>query len=151
MGAHPVVMAGRMVLCVVVAEVVDAWVPVDEELAEADAILNPVEAHVNGLAALLLDRVVDDARSCAVICLDGGSRLHVAQFFQGDAEGTRVTTVVEQGCQFGLGCACHNFFENLPKHEDGAIEWWGWIVGSCLVAHIMVSASCGARLGLGQI
>jgi hypothetical protein len=37
------------------------------ELALADAVANPVEAHVNGFGSFLFDSVIGDAKGCTVI------------------------------------------------------------------------------------
>ena len=46
---HETVMTGRMMFRVVVAEVRAAGLPLDKELLLLGPILDPVEAHVDGL------------------------------------------------------------------------------------------------------
>jgi hypothetical protein len=50
----------KMVFHEVVSEVGGATLPVDDELALAYAVADPVEAHVNGFGALLVDGVIGD-------------------------------------------------------------------------------------------
>ena len=80
-------MAGRVMLGVIVTKVFVAGAPVDEEVALADAILEPVESHVHGFGAFLFDGVVGEAGGRGVVSLDGRGWLWVAKFFEGDTEG----------------------------------------------------------------
>ena len=45
----------------VVRSIVICFTPVDAEVAWADAVTDPVEAHTNGFVAALLDSVIGDA------------------------------------------------------------------------------------------
>ena len=94
----------------VVSFIVLPWGPIDLELALADAAADPVKAHVNGFTALLFHRIVDDAFSGDIVRFDRSCWLIVAQFFEGHADWTRFTAVVEERGQLGLGCAGDNFF-----------------------------------------
>ena len=51
-------MIRRVMFCVIVAHICYAWLPVDKELAAAGAVADPVEAHVDGLGALLFGGVI---------------------------------------------------------------------------------------------
>ena len=69
--------------------IVICFTPVDAELALADAVTDPLEAHINGFGVALLDSVVVDAccgivlginycwrlmvLKCKKSCSDGGS------------------------------------------------------------------------------
>ena len=44
--------------CVIVVQIGYTWLPVDEELAAAGAVADPVEAHADGFGALLFDGVI---------------------------------------------------------------------------------------------
>ena len=52
------VMSKRVMFCVIVGQIGYAWLPVDEELATAGAVADPVETHVDGFGALMFDGVV---------------------------------------------------------------------------------------------
>ena len=69
-GAHVDVVGGRMVFCVVVGQVGCSWSPVDVELALLDPVLQPVEAHVDGLGAFLFDGVCEDTMACGIVGLE---------------------------------------------------------------------------------
>ena len=49
--------------------------PLDDELALAFSVADPVVAHVDGFGTLLLDCFVDDAFSKSIVSLDGRGRL----------------------------------------------------------------------------
>ena len=51
-------MSRRVMFCVIVGHIGYAWLPVDEELAAAGAVADPVEAHVYGFGALLFDGII---------------------------------------------------------------------------------------------
>ena len=84
-----------MVFGKIVGLVESAAAPVDEELALANAVANPVEAHIDSLGAPLFHRVVGNT-SCGVIVCDNGCRgLWVSKFFETDAEGACLLAIVE--------------------------------------------------------
>ena len=55
------------------------------ELALGNAVLEPVEAHVNGFGLILFDGVVEDTIGRAVVGSDRGRGLFVSQFNEGDS------------------------------------------------------------------
>ena len=71
--------AGREVLCKVIGEIIATCFPMDCELDLFDSVSNPVEVHVNGFGSFLFDRVIGDAFSTRVVCLDGSGWLGVSQ------------------------------------------------------------------------
>ena len=46
--SYNTVMGGRVVLGEVVTEVSATWFPINEKLALTGAVLDPIEAHING-------------------------------------------------------------------------------------------------------
>ena len=75
-------MAWEMVFGVVVSEVGASRVPVNIEMALADDIPDPVEAHVNCLRLFLLDGVVCKPHCCGVIDLHGSGGLGMSEFLK---------------------------------------------------------------------
>ena len=51
-------MRRRVVFCVIFVQIGYAWLPVDEELTAAGAVVDPVEAHVDGFGVLMFDGVI---------------------------------------------------------------------------------------------
>ena len=78
---HLDVMGCGVALCVVVAAVVLASIPADDEVSLFGTVLYPVKSHVEGFGASLLHRLVDDAFGCAVVCGDDCWWLGVAHFY----------------------------------------------------------------------
>ena len=70
-------------LAQVVSLVGGARAPVDSELALLDAVLEPVEAHVDGLGTTLFDCAVHDALCAFVVGLDGSGGLGMAKLALG--------------------------------------------------------------------
>jgi hypothetical protein len=62
-------MGTRMVFAVVVCEIVFSGCPVDVKLFLLDATANSVEAHVDGLQALLFDVIIGNATGCRIVSL----------------------------------------------------------------------------------
>ena len=55
---HEAAMSSRVMFCVIVSKIGCAWLPVDEELAAAGMVVDPVETHSDGFGALLFDGVI---------------------------------------------------------------------------------------------
>jgi hypothetical protein len=86
-------MGCRMMLGKIVGMIGAAWFPMDLELFLAYAVAYPVKAHVHGLGAALLDGIVADTGSSAVIGHDGGFGLGVAHFGKARADGACLAAV----------------------------------------------------------
>ena len=71
---------GGMMFGVIVGLVALARPPDDMKLFLSDAITNPIVAHIHSLGAFLLDRVVSNAGSSAVIGGYDGWRLWMPEF-----------------------------------------------------------------------
>jgi hypothetical protein len=80
------------------------------------AVLYPVQTHVDGLGAALLDGVVGDAGSTRIVGLKRSSRLWMAKFFKDNAKHGAILRIVEEGPKFGFGCRCHD------GPEDGGVD-----------------------------
>ena len=107
-GAHATMVSWSVMLAQVVSLVGGARAPVDTELALLDAVLEPVEAHVNGFRTALFDCAVHDALSAFVVGLDGSGRLGVAKFNEGLADWAACLGIVEEAAYFGFGYAGHD-------------------------------------------
>ena len=55
---HEALMSRQVMFYVIVRLIGYVWMPVEEELAPAGAVVYPVEAHVDGFVALLFDGVI---------------------------------------------------------------------------------------------
>jgi len=77
---HGLMVGIQVVLSEVIGFVGGTQMPEDVILALANAILNPVEMHVNGLGVLLLDVVIGNTSGSGVVCLNRGGGLGMAKF-----------------------------------------------------------------------
>ena len=69
----------------IIGSIVDTFFPMNDKVAEADSVADPIKSHVNGFGAFLFDCVVDNPLSACIVGLYGGSWLRVAQFVEGGA------------------------------------------------------------------
>jgi hypothetical protein len=92
-----------MMLGEIVGQIREAGSPVNNKLFLFDAVLNPVETHVNGFRTSLLDGFVGYSGGTGVIGLDRRRWLCVAQFVESDPESGSVLGVVEVGTKFSFG------------------------------------------------
>ena len=152
------VMGSGEVLGEVVGFVELALFPVDMELALAHSVTNPIKTHVNGLGAFLLDRVVGNADSGAVVGDDRGGRLRVAQFLETDDLWTCFLAIVIGGTKFSLGGAAEDFLHEDAWDVDGTVAgdrrimWsWGLARVSGFAAEKMKTGGAGPGLGGTQI
>ena len=89
------------VLRVVVGKIANAGLPLDDELAVLDAILEPIETHVNCLGAFLFDSSIEDAAGDTVVSCDESGRLGPSHFMESLPEGDSGLGIDE--CRAGLG------------------------------------------------
>ena len=111
-----------MVFREVVGQVGGSAFPVDDELALADAVADPVEAQVNGFGALLLDGVIGDAHSTFIVSLDGCGWLGVAKLSKGGAQHGCILSIEEKGAKFSFSCRGNNDAEDVAVDVDSTIE-----------------------------
>jgi hypothetical protein len=114
-------MGRRMMLGEVVCLVSFSRFPVDNELALLNAVTDPVESHIHGTRAALLNGVVGYAVGAFVISLDGGWGLRVSKFFQGDTDAAGILCDIEKSGQLGFSCGGHDMFENNARDVYGTI------------------------------
>ena len=77
----------RVMFCVIVSQIGYAWLPIDQELATAGAVTDPVETHVDGFGALQFDGVICKSDSGWGIGLRGRCWLGVAKLAEHCADG----------------------------------------------------------------
>jgi hypothetical protein len=118
-GAHVLVMFGREVFCEVIGEVFVA--PVHTKLTLLDSIANPVEAHVDGFRATLLNCVIDYSSSAGVVDLDGGRWLWPTQFFKSSSDGCGVLGILEACSNFSLRGRGHNVAQDAADNVDWTV------------------------------
>jgi hypothetical protein len=95
-------MGRRMMLGEVVGLIGFSGLPVYDDLALFNPVADPVETHVHWSGLALLYSVVCYAISSFIVCLDGGGRLRVTEFLEGDADAAGILRDVEQGCELSF-------------------------------------------------
>ncbi len=78
--ADSLMMRGGMVLGEIIGMISVARPPKAVKLSLADAISDPIKAHVDGLGSFLFDHVIGNTTSHAVVSLERGGRLQMAKF-----------------------------------------------------------------------
>ena len=110
-----------------------------------DTVSEPVEAHVNGLGAFLLDCVSEDTLGSCIVSLDGCGRLRVAEFFKGLAKGAGILGI-DEGCpNFGFCSRGKDVAHDLDKDVDGGIDEHG--VSVCIAKEMIASSSGSCHRG----
>ena len=95
-------MAWGMVFGVVFANFGASDGPVNLELALADAIPDPLEAHVKCLKPFVLDGVICKPNRCGVIDLHISGGLGMSEFFKCRTDWYGVHGVWKSGAEFGF-------------------------------------------------
>ena len=141
-------MGCRVMFSKIISFVQNALLPINVKLALANAVANPVKAHVDGFGSFLFDRVIGDSRSGTVVSLQRGGRLGMTKFFKTYTNRASFFAVVEKGCKLCFGGTGNDFTEDLAKYIDGTIgRWWGvirlWGLGRITraTAEVIVSGS----------
>ena len=157
-GAHATMVCWRVMFGEVVGEIVGAAAPVDDELALADAVADPVETHVDGLGAALFDGVVYDPGGAVVVYLKGSGGLRMAHVVEGSAEHDALFGIEEGGAEFSFRRRGENNPHDGAESVDGAVLGGQDGVGSGRdmrvgngAAEVEVAASTATRFWLGQI
>ena len=103
-------MGRRMMLGEVVGGVCLPGGPVEEELALADAALEPMIPHIKGFGAFETDFRMENTVGSGIVGFQGSPsvRLRMAHFLQGSANGNGVLGIEEEGSDFGFGGGCSN-------------------------------------------
>jgi hypothetical protein len=128
---HVMMMFGGVMLCEVVGSIEFCLAPVNVKLFLANAVSNPVKAHVDRFGAFLLDRVIRKTFGGCVISFQGCGRLWVAYFGYTGADGACLLTIVEQTRQFSFRCdrddLLHNVTHDVHRcivHGFGVVRLW---------------------------
>ena len=95
-------MGSGVMFAEIIGAVEAALAPVDMKLALANAITNPVKAHVNCFRPFLFDGVVGNTGGSAVVSLNGSGRLRMTEFFKANTDRTRLFAVEVDGSKFSL-------------------------------------------------
>ena len=104
-----------MVFGEIVGEIGFSGCPENLEVSLFDAIAYPVETHVDGPGALLVDGIVGDSAGGRVVGLNGRGVLWISHFVERGAKDFAFIRVDAEACDFGSGCSGH---VTLPNSCD---------------------------------
>jgi len=88
---------------VAVGKIANARLPLDDELAVLDVILEPIETHVNGFGAFLFDSSIEDAAGDTVVSCDDSGRLGPSHFMESLPEWDSGLGIDECRASLGFG------------------------------------------------
>ena len=106
----------------VVCFVVCTCSPLNLRLILAFTVLEPVVLHVNGFGPALFDGLVGNADSCGVVTSYWCWWLGVPHYFERDADGNCINTIVESTRRFSFNNRGYNRF------DDAGIVIYGTVV-----------------------
>ena len=142
-------MVNRMVLRIEVTKVCCSWGPEDMELFLVHAVLDPVEAHVDGFGSYLFAGAVSNSDCGGIVYLDRCGWLWMAHFVECDAEGYGFFAVVKEGSHFRFCCGRHDIADDLGDGENGSIRRWvGTVWCGTKVEMATYTTAC---FGLGEV
>ena len=101
----------------VVSQVGRAFIPINKELILVNMILDPTEAHVNGLRAASVHNIVGNSSCSGVVHLDRGRALGKARFLEGSAKNYGVLAVTKPA-NISLRGGGYNNFEAMCSNQD---------------------------------
>lgn len=130
-----------------IGEVMGAFAPINTEMTLADAVANPVEPHIHGLAAAGLDGVVGETDSALVVAKDERVLLGVAHISEDSTEGFTMSGVDEEGAVLCFGSGGDNDIEQGADDEEGAVDLRGLVA----VAEVRDAADDRAGIGAGKV
>ena len=139
----------------VVTEVSAARNPINDKLAFPGAVLDPIEAHVNGFGYFVFDCAVGKAFSGVVVDTDWIRWLRVPKFCEGSVYPRVLLAIMEGGADFGFRGGCHHVVENIGDGVYRVVErgvgdmWIDRVIG--LVAKEVVATYAAASSGLVKV
>ena len=149
------VMGSRVVLGEVVAEVSAAGFPINDKLALPGAVLDPIEAHIDGFGYFLLDCAVGEAFRGRVFDADWSRWLQVPKFPEGSAYRHVLLYIVKGGTNFGFSGGRHHVVEDIGDGMDRAVErgfcekWLSRVSG--FFAKEIVATNAAASAGFRKV
>ena len=127
-------------------------------MALADAVADPVESHVDGFGAALLDCVIGDAGAASIVDDDWSSWLRVAHFGESSTHGDGFFTIEECGAGLGFGGSGHDDVHDGAEGVYSSIVRRGWCVGtggdfrvSSESSEKVITAGAAAGCGFGTV
>ena len=150
--SHDTVMGRRVVLGEIVTDVSAAEFPINEKLTLPGAVLDPIEAHIDGFGSFLLYGAICETFRGRVVNADWCWGLWVPEFLEGSAYRHGLLAVVKSGTDFCLSGGRHHVVKDLGDDMYRAVNrgvferWLGGVSG--VVAKKIVAPNAAASAGL---
>ena len=106
--SHNTVMVRRVVLGEVVTKVSASGFPINEKLTLSGAVLDPIEAHIDGFGYFLFDCAVGKTFHGRVVDADWSRWLQVPEFLEGSAYWHGLLAIVKGGTNFAFSSGRHH-------------------------------------------
>ena len=119
----------------IVTKVSAAGFPINEKLALPGAVLDPIEAHIDGFGYFLLYGAICETFRGRVVDADWSWWLWVPEFLEGSAYRHGLLAIVKSGTDFGFSGGRHHVVEDLGDGMDRAVKrgvrerWLGRVSG----------------------
>ena len=145
-------MGRRVVLGERVTKVSAAGFTINEKLTLLCAVLDPIEAHINGFGSFFLYGAICETFRGRVVNADWGWWLWVPEFLEGSAYRHGLLAVVKSGTNFSLSGGRHHVVKDLGDGMYRAVKrgvcerWFGRVSG--FVAKKIVATNAAASAGL---
>jgi hypothetical protein len=110
-----------------ISQVVCATPPLNDELALTDTIANPVEPHIDLLAALDFDCIIGDANSTFVVAQEKRRVLRITQVCQRIAKVSATLCGKEQTSVFSFCGGRHDDGDDAAESVDSTVDLSGSI------------------------
>ncbi len=92
------------------------------ELVLAYAVPDPVESHVDRLAAFYFDVVVRQSNGGGVVTQDGCERLQISQVGENSTKAGGVLAAGKECSVLGFACGCYDARDNCRDSGYGAVD-----------------------------
>ena len=116
------VISRRGVLGEIVTKVSAAGFPINEKLAFLGAVLDPIEAHIDGFGSFLLYGAVCETFGGRVVDADWSFWLRVPKFLEGSAYRHGLLAIVKSGINFDFSGGRHHPVEEIGDGMDRAVK-----------------------------
>ena len=111
--SHDTVMGRRVGLGKIVTEFSAAGFPINEKLTLPGAVLDPIEAHIDGFGSFLLYGAICETFRGRVVDADWSWWLWVTEFLEGSAYCHGLLDVGKSGTNFSLSGGRHHVVKDL--------------------------------------
>ena len=144
-------MGRGVVLGEIVTEVSAAGLPINEKLTLPVAVLDPIEAHIDGFGYFLLYGAVCETFHGRVVDVDCSWWLRVPEFLEGSVYRHGLLAIVKSGTNFGFSGGHHHVVEDLGDGMDRGVKrgvrerWLGRVSGFVAKEIVAANASASSR------